>query len=407
MEFAIFILALIGSAYFSATEIAFVVANKIKIEIRAKQDVLGAKAARKIIKNPEEVFVTILVANNIANITFASFFGLYLQQTYQFSEITTLLITTLIVLTFGEIIPKAFTQEVADIAILYFSYPFKFFRTVLYPIVKLLENISKFILKRLKIQFDLPQILEKEDIKILLKESLEAGAVDKEDKKILDRVIELGDQRVSEAMRPRTEIVACDINATKEELYNIFIDSGYSKIPIYEGSLDTIRGVVYLGDLFTEFNHITEIMKPTKFYPETKQSIELLKEFISENISIAIIVDEYGGTSGLVTTEDLIEELLGEIKDEYDVDENICRKIAENTFLISGRVEIDAIHENIGVQIPEGKYETIGGYIMNRLGKIPAEGEEFILDHFKFVVIKATPNRIELVKMVELKKDED
>lgn len=148
-------------------------------------------------------------------------------------------------------------------------------------------------------------------------------------------------------------------------------------------------------------------MKPINFYPETKPSIELLKEFISEGISIAIIVDEYGGTSGLVTTEDLIEELLGEIKDEYDIDENICRRISENTYLISGRVEIDAIHENIGVQIPEGKYETIGGYIMNRLGKIPSEGEEFIIDNFKFVVIKATPNRIELVKMVELKKEED
>lgn len=407
MEAVIIILALIGSAYFSATEIAFVVANKIKIEIRAKQNVLGAKAARKIIKNPEEVFVTILVANNIANITFASFFGLYLQQTYQFSELSTLLLTTLIILTFGEIIPKAFTQEVADIAILYFSYPFKFIKTILFPIVRLLEKISKSILKKLNIQFDLPQILEKEDIKILLKESLEAGAVDKEDKKIIDRVIELGDQKVSEAMRPRTEIVACEINATKEELYQIFIESGYSKIPIYEGSLDAIQGVVYLNDLFTEFNHITEIMKPINFYPETKPSIELLKEFISEGISIAIIVDEYGGTSGLVTTEDLIEELLGEIKDEYDIDENICRRISENTYLISGRVEIDAIHENIGVQIPEGKYETIGGYIMNRLGKIPSEGEEFIIDNFKFVVIKATPNRIELVKMVELKKEED
>ncbi len=226
-------------------------------------------------------------------------------------------------------------------------------------------------------------------------------------KKIIDRVIELGDQKVSEAMRPRTEIVACEINASIEELYQIFIDSGYSKIPIYEGSLDTIKGVVYLNDLFTDFEHITEIMKPINFYPETKPSIELLKEFISEGISIGIIVDEYGGTSGLVTTEDLIEELLGEIKDEYDIDENICRKIAENTYLISGRVEIDAIHENIAVQIPEGKYETISGYIMNRLGKIPSEGEEFVIDNFKFAVIKATPNRIELVKLVELKKETD
>lgn len=405
MELLVIILALLGSAYFSATEIAFVVANKIKIEIRAKQNVFGAQAARKIIKNPEEVFITILVANNIVNITFASFFSLYIQQTFHLSEISTLLLTTLIILTFGEIIPKAFTQEVADIAILYFSYPFRFIKTVLFPIVKLLEAISTYILKKLNIDFNLPQILEKEDIKILLKESLEAGAVDKEDKKIIDRVIELGDQKVSEAMRPRTEIVACDINATKEELYQIFIESGYSKIPIYEGSLDSIQGVVYLNDLFTDFNHITEIMKPINFYPETKPSIELLKEFISEGISIAIIVDEYGGTSGLVTTEDLIEELLGEIKDEYDVDENICRKIAENTYLISGRVEIDAIHDNIGVQIPEGKYETIGGYIMNRLGKIPAEGEEFVIDNFKFVIIKATPNRIELVKMVEIKKE--
>lgn len=406
MEFVIIFLALIGSAYFSANEIAFIVANKIKIEIRAKQHIFGAQAARKIIQNPEEVLVTILVANNIANITFASFFGLYLQQNFQLSEISTLLFTTLVLLTFGEILPKSFTQEIADIAILYFSYPFRFFKFILYPIVKLLERISKYILNKFKISFDLPQILEKEDIKILLKESLEAGEVDKEDKKMIDRVIELGNQKVSEAMQPRTEIVACDINASKEELYQIFIDSGYSKIPIYEGSLDTIRGVVYLSDLFTDFNEIVEIMRPINFYPETKPSIELLKEFLSEGISIAIVVDEYGGTSGLVTTEDLLEELLGEIRDEYDLDENICRKIGENTYLISGRVEIDAVLDQIGIQIPEGKYETIGGYIINRLGRIPQEGEEFILDHFKITIIKATPNKIDLVKLVELKREE-
>ncbi len=405
MEYLVIVLALIGSAYFSATEIAFIVANKIKIEIRAKQNILGARHAKKIIRKPEEVFITILVANNIANITFASLFGLLLQQHFQFSEFTTLLITTIILLTFAEIIPKSFTQEIADIAILYFSYPYRFVKFLLSPLVKLLESISKIILKNFNIEFDLPKILEKEDIKILLKESLEAGEVDKEDKRMIDRVIELGDQKVNEAMRPRTEIVACDIKASKEELYNIFLESGYSKIPIYEGSLDTIRGVVYLNDLFTEFNEIVEIMRPINFYPESKPSIELLKEFISEGISIAIIVDEYGGTSGLVTTEDLIEELLGEIKDEYDVDENICRKIGENTYLISGRVEIDLIHEKVGISIPEGKYETIGGFIMHRLGKIPAEGEEFIIDNFKFNIIKSTPNKIELVKLTELPKE--
>lgn len=406
MEFVVIFLALIGSAYFSANEIAFIVANKVKIEIRAKQNIFGAQAAKKIIKNPEEVLITILVANNIANIAFASFFGLYVQQNFHLSEIETLIITTLIILTFGEIIPKAFTQEIADIAILYFSYPFRIIKTILFPIVKLLEFISRTILKKVNVKFDLPQILEKEDIKILLKESLEAGTVDKDDKKIIDRVIELGDQRVAQAMRPRTEIVACDINTDKEELYKIFMESGYSKIPVYEGSIDSIKGVVYLTDLFSDFESITEILKPINFYPETKPSIDLLKEFLNEGISIAIIVDEYGGTAGLVTTEDLIEELLGEIKDEYDTDENICRKIAEDTYLISGRTEIDIVEEQFGLQIPEGKYETIGGYIINKIGKIPLEGEELYIDHFKITVIKATLSRIDLVKLTVMKREE-
>lgn len=403
IEIILIIIALLASAYFSANEIAFIVANKVKIEIRAKQNIFGAQIARKIIQNPEEVLVTILLANNIANITFASLFGLYLANTLNLSEVSILLITTLVILTFGEIIPKAFTQEIADIAILYFSYPFKLIKIVFYPFVKVLELISKYVIKQINISYDLPQILEKEDIKILLKESVEAGTVDKEDKAIIDRVIKLGDQKVHEAMIPRTDIVAIDINSPKEDLYKTFIESGYSKIPVYDGSIDTIVGVVFLRDLFSEFNHIADIMKPIDFYPESKSSIELLKEFLNEGISIAIIVDEYGGTAGLVTTEDLIEEVLGEIKDEYDVEEKICRKIGENVFLISGRAEIDYIFEQIGLQIPEGKYETIGGYIITKLGKIPLEGEEFTIDNFKINVVKSIPNRIDLIKLTEIK----
>ncbi len=407
MDLVIILFALLSSAYFSANEIAFVVANKVKIEIRAQKNIFGAKAARKIIRNPEEVFVTILVANNIANITFATFFGLHIQQALNLSEISTLLITTLILLIFGEIIPKALTRETADVAILYFSYPFRLIKIILYPLVKILEWISKSILEKFDIKFDLPQILEKEDIKILLKESVETGSVDQQDKRMIDRAIELGDQKVYEAMRPRTEIVACDINTNKDELLKLFIESGYSKIPIYDGTIDKILGVVYLHALFTEFESIQDIMKEIPFYPETKPSIELLKEFLSEGHSIAIIVDEYGGTAGLVTSEDLIEELLGEIKDETDEEENICRKLGDNSYLISGRSEIDFVNEQFGLLIPEGRYETVGGYIINKLGKIPLEGEDFIIDNFKITIIKASPNRVELVKLVELPKLEE
>lgn len=405
-ELTIILISLAASAYFSANEIAFVVANKIKIEVRAKRKIFGAAAAKKIIKNPQEVLTTLLIANNIANITFATVGGLYLKTTFDLNELGTLIATTFILLIFGEIIPKAITREMADISILYFSYPYKIFKVLLLPLIKVLNGVTDLLLRLVKVKSTIPQIFEKEDIKILLMEGERVGTVDKEDHAIINRVIKLGDQKVYEAMRPRTEIVACSINTTPEELYSIFINSGFSKIPVYENSIDNIVGMVVTQDLFSKFTEINEILRPINFYPETKLSIDLLREFIDEEISIGVIVDEYGGTAGLVTSEDLFEELLGEIKDEYDVEENICRKVGENTYLISGRSEIEILNEKLSIEIPEGDYETFAGYIIYKLGKIPAEGEEFSIDNLKISIIKSSPNRIDLVRLLELKSPE-
>ncbi len=405
-EITLIIIALAASAYFSANEIAFVVANKIKIEVRAKREIFGAQAAKKIIKNPQEVLTTLLIANNIANITFATIGGLYLERTLNLSNFETLLVTTFILLIFGEIIPKAITREIADIAILYFSYPYKIFKIILLPLIKILQVVINYFLKMIKKPDAIPQIFEKEDIKFLLQEGEKAGNVDKQDRDIINRVISLGDQKVHEAMRPRTEIVGCDIETTPDKLYELFIESGYSKIPVYKDSIDQIIGVIYAQDLFKKFDSIQDIMKPVNFYPESKLSIDLLKEFLEEDLSIGIVVDEYGGTAGIVTSEDLIEELLGEIRDEYDVEENICRKVSENTYLISGRTELDNINEKLSVDIPEGNYETFAGYIINKLGRIPHEGEEFNIDNFRISVIKSTPNRIDLVRLIEVTKIE-
>lgn len=405
-EIILIVTALAASAYFSANEIAFVVANKIKIEVRAKREIFGAQAAKKIIKNPQEVLTTLLIANNIANITFATIGGLYLERTLNLSNFETLLVTTFILLIFGEIIPKAITREIADIAILYFSYPYKIFKIVLLPLIKILQVVINYFLKMIKKPDAIPQIFEKEDIKFLLQEGEKAGNVDKQDRDIINRVISLGDQKVYEAMRPRTEIVGCDIETTPDKLYELFIESGYSKIPVYKDSIDQIIGVIYAQDLFNKFDSIQDIMKPVNFYPESKLSIDLLKEFLEEDLSIGIVVDEYGGTAGIVTSEDLIEELLGEIRDEYDVEENICRKVSENTYLISGRTELDNINEKLSVDIPEGNYETFAGYIINKLGRIPHEGEEFNIDNFRISVIKSTPNRIDLARLIEVTKIE-
>jgi CBS domain containing-hemolysin-like protein len=405
-EVTIILIALAASAYFSANEITFVVANKIKLEVRAKREIFGARTAKKIIKNPQEVLTTLLIADNIANITFATVGGLYFWTTFKLNEVETLIVITFILLIFGKIIPKAIAREIADISILYFSSLYKILNVLLLPLIKILKVVTDLLLRLVKVKSSMPQILGEEDIKILLKESERVGTVDKSDHAIINRVIKLGDQKVYEAMRPRTEIVACSIDTAPDELYSLFIDSGYSKIPVYENSIDNIVGVVFIQDLFSRFTKINEIIKPVKFYPESKLSIDLLREFIDEGVSIGVVVDEYGGTAGLVTSEDLFEELLGEIKDEYDVEENICRKIGEDTYLISGRSEIENVIENLQLEVPEGNYETFAGYIINKLGKIPAEGEEFNIDRFKISIIKSAPNRIDLVRLIDIKNQE-
>jgi putative hemolysin len=179
------------------------------------------------------------------------------------------------------------------------------------------------------------------------------------------------------------------------------------KIPIFENSIDQIIGVVHSKDLFNKSSTIRDVMRTVNYYPETKLSMDLLKEFVEEDMQIGIIVDEYGGTAGIVTSEDLIEELLGDIRDEYDIEENICRKIADKTFLISGRSEIDNINEKIKIDIPIGNYETFAGYVIAKLGKIPNEGEEYIIDDFKIYVIKSTQTKIDLLKVIDQRQVED
>ena len=234
----------------------------------------------------------------------------------------------------------------------------------------------------------------------MVKESHEAGIVDRKESDIISKVLNLADQRVYEAMRPRTEIVGVEINQTIDEALAIFIDSGYSKLPVYEESVDNIKGVIYSYDIFKAPENVQAITRKILFVPETKKSFEMLNEFLSNRISIAVVVDEFGGTAGLVTMEDIIEELFGEIRDEYDVEENICRKIAEKSFLISGKVEIDFINEKYNLKLPTGDYETIAGYIITSLGRIPIQGENVKIDHFNFLIARASNKNIEVVKLI-------
>lgn len=399
------IILIIVSGFFSGSEIAFVVANKLKVELKARKKSLAAKSAYYLSKNPQTFFSTILIGNNIVNIAFASISTIFLSRTFGLGEGSILIISTIILLIFGELLPKYFSREVADTVIHLSSVPLRITSIILFPFVKITSSLSSFLTQFSSVtEENISSLFSREDIQTLVKEGHEAGAVHKEERDIISRVFELGEQRVYEAMRPRTDIIGVEINSTINETLDLFIESGYSKIPVYDENLDNIKGVVYAYDIFKSPAKLKEIIREVIFVPETKRSFEMMNEFLKRQLSIAIVVDEFGGTAGIITMEDILEELLGEIEDEYDIPEDLCRKISADSYIISGRVEIDYINEKYNLNLPTGDFETLGGFLISELGRIPAQGETVAIDGIEFLVARATPIKIDVVKLT-LKKD--
>lgn len=394
------IIIVVLSAFFSGTELAFVVANKLKIEVRARKKSLAAINAKYFINHPQNFFSTILIGNNVVNIAYASLGTVFFTALFGWSEITILIVLSVVILFFGEIIPKYLARELADRVVLLTSLPLRIISYILYPFVKITTAFSNKIVQTESIKTDsIYHLFDKEDIKGLVKESEIAGIVDKKDSELISRVIELGDQRVYEAMTPRTEMIGVDITGEINEALSTFIDSGFSKLPIYEDNLDNIKGVILAKDLFKSPKSIKEILREVSFIPETKKSFDVLNDFLEKRNSIAIIVDEHGGTAGIVTIEDILEELFGEIEDEFDIQEAVCKRTEKDTYIISGKVEVDHINEKFNLHIEEGDYETLSGFITTQLGRIPNQGESVTIGNFSIQIIRAAAQKVELVKL--------
>ncbi len=406
-EIFFLLILILFSAFFSSTEIAFVISNKFKIEVKTRSGNLAAKSITHYIKNPSEFFSTILIGNNIVNIAFASLFTVLLLKIYSFNELEILLISTAIILLFGELIPKLIGTEASDSLILLFAVPLRIINLILLPFVKVTSSISSFLTNTRNVRDqNYSRLFQVEDIQELVKESVDAGKVDEEDSKAIEKILDLREKKVYEVMRPRTEIIGAEFNSSIEEILDKFNESGYSKIPIYEENLDNIKGYILAYDLFKNPNNIKVILREILFVPETKKCLELLNEFLEKGISIAIVIDEFGGTAGLITMEDLIEELFGEIKDEYDVEENICRRIDKNNYLISGKVEIDYINEKYNLNLSTSDYETIAGYIISHISRIPNVGENIKIGNNNFLIVRGDQKKIDLVKLT-IKKSND
>lgn len=403
----IFLGTLILSALFSASEISFVLANRLKIEVRARRAEPGAKTALSFIRQPERYFSTLLVGNNIANVACSSVATVLFGMIFGWDEPTILLVVSALLLLFGEIVPKTLARDMADFLVVLFAVFMQTVRMCLYPLVWLSEKSSGFLLRLFRVQpGEVRHFFSRSDINQLIREGSERGVVDTQDGTMIVKAISLADQPIKEVMIPRTEIVAVDQSASIQEVIHVFRRSGFSRLPVYKETLDNIMGVVHAHDLFHRPRSLKTILREVLFVPQTKKSADLLREFRQRGITIAIVVDEYGGTAGLVTTEDLIEELVGEIHDEYDVEEIVCEKVNDSTYILSGRVEIDFLNERYRLNIPSGDYETIAGYVMHVAGRIPREGESITTNSFSITISRATKNKIQLVQL-EVKRRED
>lgn len=395
------IIFLVLSALYSASEIVFVVANRLKAEVMAKRKSFFGVKTLTMMSNPQTYFSISLVGNNVALVAFSSLTTVLLTHTFALTGTSILIISTLTVLIFGEVLPKTFFREHADSFLPFFTLFLIISNFVLYPIIFLTMQISKGISLLFKISLTPEKyFLTREDVYHLLQESEKAGKLEEDSGAYFRKAFELKDVPVREMMVHRTEICAVPKTLSIDQLYKTFIETNHSKIFVYDTTIDNILGVVNIRDLFFNPINIPSIMKEVSFVPETKSSTELLQQFILSGQSVAVAVDEFGGTSGIVALDDILEEVIGEIESEYDSDKMSHKKIDENTFILNGRVEIDVINEIYGFNLPVEDYLTVGGLLSGLVGKVPKKNEVIQIGKYMITILKSTPTTVEIVKLV-------
>ena len=415
MEISIIILCLILSAFFSGMEIAFVSSNKIYLEIEKKQDNFFSKILTKLTEKPSKFIAAMLIGNNIALVIYGFFMGdLVLDWItslgYQFSDFTSLffqtLISTFVVLITAEFFPKVFFQIYANSLIKFFVVPAYFFYQLFYYISTFFIWISDFILKRFfKTEGDQTQLyFSKIELGNYITEQMmsveDSEEIDSEIQ-IFQNALEFSGVKARDIMTPRTEIVDIDLFDNVSDLKALFIETGYSKIVVSQNSLDDIVGYVHSFDLFKKPKAIKSVLMAVEFVPETILIKDALSLLIKKRKNMAVVLDEYGGTSGIITIEDIVEELFGEIEDEHDLNEELIeQELGNEEYLFSARLDVEYLNETYKFGIPESdSYGTLGGFIVDFTKEIPQKGEEISIGNYHFIIEECSNKKIELVKM--------
>ena len=412
-DLVIFI-CLILSAFFSGMEIAFVSANRIYLEIEKQQNGFNAKFLNFITKNPSRFIATMLVGNNISLVIYGIFMGdrilqLFFPETLLGGAISIhivfiqTVISTIIILLTAEFLPKVFFQQFSNVLMKVFAIPTAFFYAFFFPITSMIIILSDYILiKFFKTKGDQVQLtFSKIELGNYIEEQLEStkdmDTVDSEIQ-IFQNALDFSEVKVREAMVPRTEIIATEITASLSDIKKLFTSSGLSKIPVFDDSIDDILGYIHVFEMFKKPTNLKKILLPVAFVPETMKISEVLKLLTKQRKSIAVVLDEYGGTSGIITVEDIIEELFGEIEDEHDHVALFEKQIDKGMFEFSARVEVDYINQKYDLSLPENEfYETLGGLIVYLKEEIPTEGTVIEIENYEFEIKEVSSTKIEKV----------
>lgn len=415
ISIVIILTTLVLSAFFSGFEIAYVSSNKVHIEILKKQEGLIANILTRLTYRPSKLLATMLVGNNVALVVYGFEMGkvmtLLLPPFFQ-NVVWHTIISTLIILITAEFMPKVFFQIYANQLLKLFAIPAYFFYLLFYPFSSFIIWISDFVLRVFfKTKGDyVPLSFTKVELVDYISEQM-GNAPKKEEVdaevQMFQNALEFSGVKAREIMIPRTEIVAVDLNETIENLIATFVSSGFSKILIYNENIDDIVGYVHSFDMFKKPKTIKEVLIPIVTIPETIQINEVLNLLMRKRKSMAVVLDEYGGTSGIVTLEDIVEELFGEIEDEHDKDKFIEEKISDDEYLFSARLEVDYINETYHLNLPESEeYETLSGLIVLHTEEIPTKGETISLPPFVFSIEACSQTRIETVRIFIKESDE-
>lgn len=398
--------------FFAGTEIAFISANKLNIELRKKQGKFSGQILARFMENPSEFIGTSLVGVNVLVVIYGvlisktsqlalAHYGIFLTEYAKLAVDT--LIATLILLVFAEFLPKAIFRSKAETVLTLFAVPMLIMYYMFFHVAKIFVSISEFILKYLfnvRIKEN-KQVFNRVDLEVFVKQSMHGHENENSEvnAELFENALYLVNVRIRKCMVPRNEVEAMDIKTSIEEATQRFISTKLSKIIVYDDTIDNIVGYIHHLDLNRKPKAIKEILHTITAVPEAMSAVDLMNRFTKDRKSIAWVIDEFGGTSGIVTMEDVLEEIFGDINDEYDEEQYVEKQIAENEYIFSGRLELDYLNEKYGFELPTEDSETLSGYIITGYETIPKMKERIILNNYEFDILLVTDTRIETVKM--------